>query len=125
MSHSDYVSSVAIYREVVSKGYSFYTLVAAFNQYARFETAVPEEELVLEDVLRSRTFPTFEIANAINVFAALQTMRPTYSALLMVLLRLSDTDNTAEIQRKYPYVFQEARARYNAPGGFLADEVPF
>jgi hypothetical protein len=40
-------------------------------------------------------------------------------AMLMALIRDADTDNLAKIEREWPDVVAEFRARYNAPGGLL------
>lgn len=47
---------------------------------------------------------------------------PTFSALVMALLRKADTDNAARIAALWPHLYAELRERYDSPGGLLPDE---
>ena len=44
---------------------------------------------------------------------------PPFAALIMAAYRKADTSNTALIERAWPGIAAELRARYNAPGGLL------
>jgi len=46
-----------------------------------------------------------------------------FYALIMAAMRRADTDNTNKLAAAFPEVWQELRARYNAPGGHLPNEV--
>jgi hypothetical protein len=47
-----------------------------------------------------------------------------FYALVMALMRQSDSTNLAKLKRAWPEVWAELDARYNAPGGLLDDERP-
>lgn len=45
-----------------------------------------------------------------------------FYALVMAAMRQADTGNLALLERAFPFVAAELRARYNAPGGALPGE---
>ena len=47
-----------------------------------------------------------------------------FYALVMALMRQSDSTNLAKLKRAWPEVWAELDIRYNAPGGLLDDERP-
>jgi hypothetical protein len=47
---------------------------------------------------------------------------PPFYALIMCAMRKADTTNAAKLRAAFPDVWNEFQARYNAPGGVLADE---
>ena len=48
----------------------------------------------------------------------------TFYALIMAAMRQADTNNLAELKEAFPSTYDELEKRYEAPGGFLADESP-
>lgn len=48
--------------------------------------------------------------------------RIPYFALVMLLMRRSDSDNLAALARAFPAVFQELQERYDAPAGVLESD---
>lgn len=46
---------------------------------------------------------------------------PFYS-LIMAAMRQADTDNLERLKRSFPEVWNDLRARYNAPGGVLESD---
>lgn len=48
---------------------------------------------------------------------------PSFSALLMTLIRKADSDNRTIISRHWHAIYSEFWERYNAPGGYLPGEV--
>jgi hypothetical protein len=47
---------------------------------------------------------------------------PPFYALIMCAMRKADSTNAAKLRAVFPDVWDEFQARYNAPGGVLADE---
>ena len=47
----------------------------------------------------------------------------TFYALVMACMRQADDDNLYHLTQAWPGVYDELKARYNAPGGLLPDEV--
>ena len=47
-----------------------------------------------------------------------------FYALVMALMREADSDNLGKLQQAFPEIWQELKARYAAPGGFLDGELP-
>jgi hypothetical protein len=47
---------------------------------------------------------------------------PPFYALIMCAMRKADTTNAAKLRAAFPDVWNEFQARYNAPGGVLADD---
>ena len=47
-----------------------------------------------------------------------------FYALLMAAMRQADSDNIEKLKAAWPEVCDEFTARYHAPGGFLAGELP-
>jgi hypothetical protein len=47
---------------------------------------------------------------------------PPFYALIMCAMRKADSTNEAKLRVAFPDVWDEFQARYNAPGGVLADE---
>lgn len=45
-----------------------------------------------------------------------------FYALIMAAMRQADTDNATKLKFAFPFVWEELRRRYNAPGGFLPGE---
>jgi hypothetical protein len=45
-----------------------------------------------------------------------------FYALIMCAMRKADSTNAAKLRAAFPDVWDEFQARYNAPGGVLADE---
>ena len=54
---------------------------------------------------------------------ALSTRDIPFSALIMAALRKADTSNAARLDAAFPDICDEMRARYNAPGGILGEEI--
>jgi hypothetical protein len=48
---------------------------------------------------------------------------PPFASLIMAAMRKADSDNTALLANAFPEIFYELRDRYNAPGGFLPEEI--
>jgi hypothetical protein len=46
-----------------------------------------------------------------------------FYALIMAAMRQADTENMSLLSEAFPAAAAELRARYNAPGGLLPDEV--
>ena len=42
-----------------------------------------------------------------------------FCALIMAAFRDADTDNLMALQEAFPYIYDEFKRRYNAPGGYL------
>lgn len=57
---------------------------------------------------------------AANVYQYLMGANEFY-ALLMAAVRFADTENMAKLEKEFPEVVEELRARYNAAGGALND----
>ena len=53
----------------------------------------------------------------------LEVQNWSFYGLIMAAMRRADTDNTNKLAAAFPEVWQELRARYNAPGGHLPNEV--
>lgn len=49
---------------------------------------------------------------------------PPFYALIFAAMRKADTQNYARLREAFPAVERELVARYNAPGGVLADDTP-
>lgn len=49
------------------------------------------------------------------------TSEPFY-ALIMTAMRQADTDNLGKLVAMWPDVWDELKARYNSPGGYLSGE---
>jgi hypothetical protein len=47
---------------------------------------------------------------------------PPFYALIMCAMRKADTTNAAKLRAAFPDVWNEFQARYDAPGGVLADD---
>jgi hypothetical protein len=45
-----------------------------------------------------------------------------FSALIMAAMRKADTGNQIELRIAFPQIWEELKARYDAPGGFLEGE---
>lgn len=50
--------------------------------------------------------------------------RYSFYALVAAAMRQADTDNMVRLTQAFPQVAKDLLARYNAPGGALAGEVP-
>jgi len=48
---------------------------------------------------------------------------PPFYALVMAAMRQADTTNTEKLKAAFPEVYDELRARYNAPGGILPTDA--
>ena len=48
---------------------------------------------------------------------------PPFAALIMSAIRKADTENSFKLGEAWPEIFTELKARYNAPGGLLEDEL--
>ena len=46
-----------------------------------------------------------------------------FDSLIMAAMRKADSDNLDILRGVFPEIWQELRARYNAPGGMLAGEA--
>ncbi|MBU1173671.1 MAG: hypothetical protein KKD44_29220 [Proteobacteria bacterium] len=46
-----------------------------------------------------------------------------FDAIIMGFMRIADDDNLAFLKCKYPMLWKELQARYNAPGGYLEPEA--
>lgn len=46
----------------------------------------------------------------------------SFEAIIMGFMRIADSENLAFLRSKYPEIYQELKARYNAPGGYLEGE---
>jgi hypothetical protein len=53
---------------------------------------------------------------------AIDALRPTFAAIVMAAARKADSDNLALLERCWPEIVSEMRARYDAPGGVLKGE---
>jgi hypothetical protein len=47
---------------------------------------------------------------------------PPFASLIMAALRKADSDNAELLRRCWPGICDEMQARYNAPGGALAED---
>lgn len=47
-----------------------------------------------------------------------------FSALIMAAMKKADYLNTVLLRSIYPRIWAELVQRYNAPGGYIGDEVP-
>lgn len=47
---------------------------------------------------------------------------PPFYAVIMAAMRMADSENLAKLTFAFPHVWEELRARYNAPGGVLQHE---
>lgn len=47
-----------------------------------------------------------------------------FYALIQAAMREADTDNLAKLKEAFPGVWEDLRARYHAPGGYLPGEQP-
>lgn len=45
-----------------------------------------------------------------------------FDSLIMAAMRKADSENIELLKDAFPEIWQELRARYNAPGGFLPGE---
>lgn len=45
-----------------------------------------------------------------------------FTSLIMAAMRKADSINTAKLAAAFPEIYDEVRARYNAPGGMLESE---
>ena len=48
----------------------------------------------------------------------------SYYALLMLVMRRSDTKNAAKLKEAFPEVYADLQRRYGAPGGVLPEDGP-
>lgn len=48
---------------------------------------------------------------------------PPFYALIQAAMRKADTDNLEKLKSCWPEVWEELKARYDAPGGLLEKEV--
>jgi hypothetical protein len=48
---------------------------------------------------------------------------PPFSALIMAAMRKADSDNIVILRRAFPEIWEELKARYDAPGGTLGKEA--
>lgn len=48
----------------------------------------------------------------------------SYYALLMLVMRRSDTANVAKLKAAFPDVYDQLQRRYDAPGGVLPEDPP-
>ena len=46
-----------------------------------------------------------------------------FYALIQAAMRQADTDNAEKLRAEWPSVWEELKARYNAPGGKLSREA--
>jgi hypothetical protein len=47
----------------------------------------------------------------------------SFAALIMAAIRKADTDNKMLLLAAWPEIARELQARYNAPGGFVTDDL--
>jgi hypothetical protein len=47
---------------------------------------------------------------------------PPFAACVMAALRKADSENAAKLREQWPEICAEMQARYDAPGGLLAEE---
>jgi hypothetical protein len=47
-----------------------------------------------------------------------------FYALIMAAMRKADDVNSFKLRAVFPEVWEELSVRYNAPGGYLPEEVP-
>lgn len=50
---------------------------------------------------------------------------PPFCGLIMAAMRKADTANLMKLRDSWPGVYDELRARYNAPGGLLPGEEDY
>lgn len=55
---------------------------------------------------------------------ALEGQGWSFYALIMAAMRQADTDNLDALRQAFPERYAEFQKRFNAPGGYLPDEVP-
>lgn len=48
---------------------------------------------------------------------------PPFESLIMAAMRKADSGNAAKLASTFPDIYYELRDRYNAPGGFLPEEM--
>jgi hypothetical protein len=57
-----------------------------------------------------------------NYKASQKIAAHSFGAIIMGFMRVADHDNLSFLRSKYPYIWEELKARYNAPGGKLEGE---
>ncbi len=57
-----------------------------------------------------------------NYIKSQKISQESFEAIIMAFMRIADDDNLSFLQSKYPYIWTELKARYNAPGGYLKGE---
>ena len=57
-----------------------------------------------------------------NYIKSLEASELPFEALIMGFMRIADDDNLSYLRVKYPSIWQELKARYDAPGGYLEGE---
>ena len=53
------------------------------------------------------------------------TQDPPFAALIMAAMRKADSRNAEILRAAYPGMWEELRARYDAPGGILPGEEEY
>ena len=49
---------------------------------------------------------------------------PSFNAIIMAAFRKADSTNKELLFAAFPHLYVELQQRYNAPGGYLGNEVP-
>lgn len=55
---------------------------------------------------------------------AIDALRVPFDALIMAAMRKADSSNLTRLRAAWPELFDELKARYNAPGGLLEGDQP-
>ena len=59
-----------------------------------------------------------------NYLKSMEIAREPFEAIIMAFMRVADDYNSMLLKAKYPDIWEELKARYNAPGGYLRHEHP-
>jgi len=57
-----------------------------------------------------------------NYIRSLDVSNEPFEVLIMAFMRIADEDNLKFLMFKYPHIWAELKARYNASGGYLEGE---
>jgi hypothetical protein len=57
-----------------------------------------------------------------NYLKSMEIAKEPFEAIIMAFMRIADDYNSMLLKAKYPDIWEELKARYNAPGGYLEGE---
>lgn len=57
-----------------------------------------------------------------NYLKSMEIAQEPFEAIIMAFMRVADDYNSMLLKAKYPDIWEELKARYNAPGGYLKGE---